>query len=549
MQRLLLLVLLPCWVLNAAPISAQQLVKDIRPGEEGGSIRDYRLFGDQLLLMVSGGEVDSQLWVSDGTEVGTTLVSTIGPPNGLPPEFWYEAGDYFYFVAYEQSSGYELWRTDGTEEGTGLYSEFVEGQGSGVFQFGGELEGIAVFPAFNEQGEASELWRLENDSGNLNLIKVIAGGAQSRIGSFQRLGEALLFWANDGTSGRELWRTDGTAEGTYLVKDVVPGAADGSVSFGVWIGVVGNLALFRSPEDVGGELRPALWATDGSEEGTVRVFPANVMSPDATFVELGDGSYALFVGQTEAQGAEPWVSDGTAEGTRLLADIKEGSESSDLTPLPFLDGYQYFVATTFLRDIWRTDGVIVEPVFGGMNGVEFPGCTFDGGFFFGGIRVSDGTGFELWASDGTTSGTSLIADINEGPSSSRPGHFVCLESQAFFTADDGVHGRELWVIDESVIVDNEPEVLASAERFRLSPASPNPFRTQTSFTIDAIEFQQATVEAFDVLGRRVAVLYKGLLAPGQHHIELDGEGLANGVYVVRAVGEDAVVTRLVTRIE
>ena len=33
-----------------------------------------------------------------------------------------------------------------------------------------------------------------------------------------------LFTVDDGVHGRELWRTDGTATGTFLVKDILPGS-------------------------------------------------------------------------------------------------------------------------------------------------------------------------------------------------------------------------------------------------------------------------------------------------------------------------------------
>lgn len=38
----------------------------------------------------------------------------------------------------------------------------------------------------------------------------------------------LYFGADGGTHGREFWRSDGTQSGTYMVKDIWPGLADGS---------------------------------------------------------------------------------------------------------------------------------------------------------------------------------------------------------------------------------------------------------------------------------------------------------------------------------
>ena len=53
---------------------------------------------------------------------------------------------------------------------------------------------------------------------------------------------------------------------------------------------------------------------------------------------------------------------------------------------------------------------------------------------------------ELWATDGTPTGTTLIKDINLGPSSSNPFYLSSLGGRIYFQADDGVSGVELWSI-------------------------------------------------------------------------------------------------------
>src|SRR5262249_56461077 len=55
-------------------------------------------------------------------------------------------------------------------------------------------------------------------------------------------------------------------------------------------------------------------------------------------------------------------------------------------------------------------------------------------------------GRELWVSDGTTDGTQLVADIRPGPLGSDPRNITAgYGTYALFSADDGEHGRELWV--------------------------------------------------------------------------------------------------------
>ncbi len=68
----------------------------------------------------------------------------------------------------------------------------------------------------------------------------------------------------------------------------------------------------------------------------------------------------------------------------------------------------------------------------------------DGGLYF---HATDGqTGFELWRSDGTESGTRPVADLNLGPADSTPGSLTVVGGDLFFIANDGVAGRELWVL-------------------------------------------------------------------------------------------------------
>ena len=56
-------------------------------------------------------------------------------------------------------------------------------------------------------------------------------------------------------------------------------------------------------------------------------------------------------------------------------------------------------------------------------------------------------GRELWMTDGTVAGTYQLMDLAPGPASSNPARMVRVGSKSFFTANDGITGTELWVID------------------------------------------------------------------------------------------------------
>lgn len=70
----------------------------------------------------------------------------------------------------------------------------------------------------------------------------------------------------------------------------------------------------------------------------------------------------------------------------------------------------------------------------------------------------------------------------------------------------------------------------------LALAGPNPFRVRTALSLTLPISQQVEAALFDVLGRRVAVLYEGPLAAGTHRLDVDGTAFPAGVYVVRVSG-------------
>ena len=76
-----------------------------------------------------------------------------------------------------------------------------------------------------------------------------------------------------------------------------------------------------------------------------------------------------------------------------------------------------------------------------MNGL--PGVNLAGKTFFT-ANDDHAYGWELWSTDGTTSGTKLVRDINPGRENSTPEDLTTADGKLFFRAWDGVHGIELW---------------------------------------------------------------------------------------------------------
>ena len=147
--------------------------------------------------------------------------------------------------------------------------------------------------------------------------------------------DRLYFAANNGTSGQELFVSDGTAEGTRLVTELDPGAAYSPLSSFVEFK---DRLYFAAGNGTSGQ---ELFVSDGTAEGTQLV--ADIRSGDNRYsFEYSYGSYPdnlvefnnklYFTADDGKNGNELFVSDGTAEGTQLLVDLRPGNDSDGSSP-------------------------------------------------------------------------------------------------------------------------------------------------------------------------------------------------------------------------
>src|SRR5262249_36547224 len=133
-----------------------------------------------------------------------------------------------FFSAYDvPAHGVELWKSDGSPAGTTLVKDINPGGGHsfpGDFTVaGGTLFFTAIDGPDNGTTNGRELWKTDGTPGGTQLVEDINPGGNGSPNSPAAVGDTLLFQATDGTNGFELWRSDGTAMGTQMVKDITPG--------------------------------------------------------------------------------------------------------------------------------------------------------------------------------------------------------------------------------------------------------------------------------------------------------------------------------------
>lgn len=347
----------------------------------------------------------------------------------------------------------------------------------------------------------NEPWITDTTPTGTRLLKDIA---QAHLSSYPRdyfkFGNKTLFTArnneidpgdptsSDGipVNGRELWITDSTEAGTFLLKDINPGPS-GSDPNGFTL--LGDKVIFTANNS---DYVRELWITDGTPAGTQII--SNDVEVDGLDWSIVLNGKLYFVGSDSDNGYELWSTDGTAAGTTLVKDLYVGSGPSD--PLHFYRaGNQfYFFAkdTSNKYQLWITDGTsagttqlttyaganslqIIEAVVLPNNKLVY--SNYDTSYLGINIFVSDGTpagsmpltsmisnfnnpkltllgdkvifknktpahGIEPWATDGTVPGTILLKDINPGTASAvNLSDFKAFDGAIYFTAQEGADYR------------------------------------------------------------------------------------------------------------
>jgi ELWxxDGT repeat protein len=423
-----------------------------------GSNPDFVPFQDGVLMLADTG-ADYPLWRSDGTPDGTLLVR--GFARGKTQTYAYflpsprPSFQLFGVEHQKRSNGTgpfqtEIWGTDGTPDGTLRLADLGADVGVDIpILWDGKLlfdvEGHDLCSFWTSDGTAAGTRQILPARPDLRCPTVLVD-----------LGSRFLFVARVGTGDHpipQVFLSDGTPAGTRQIS-AIQESREPLYDLPVRIG---GTVFFRllGPES----FEPELWQTDGTPAGTHLAFPQTGVSdlaafrgdlyftaylppdnrgrglfrvvlpggsptllarvddsgldffPPAQLTPLGDR--LLFVGQDTEHGAELWVTDGTAEGTRRLRDLQPGPGSSNPDGLTALEGRVFFTAD------------------GGTNGRE------------------------VWESDGTPRGTRRLTDIAPGGFSAfpfdgygfyYPPSFTLANGLLFFAADDGATGIEPWVL-------------------------------------------------------------------------------------------------------
>ncbi len=460
--------------------------------------KTMELAGRDLFFTCSGAcpELVS-IWRTDGTAAGTTLASDTPVPYGVTATG----------IAVGPGSnavvGQEPFITDGTAQGSGLLLDIASSPGESRGTIRGTLGTSALVWAFAPESPA-RLWGLDLRGGD--PIPLAMADLETTM-----QGEAfdgrLWFPGRLAATGVEPWTTDLTPSGTWMFGDLCPGSgsslATGSQSDSPFV-VAGENMFFSWG------CAAKLQVTRGVGSGT-HVIDTGGATVASLHQGAALGDRAIFLAKTAATGTEPWVTDGTSAGTFMLADTTPGSRSALWWSDAMVAAGNAYLLLQSEKDagvhLWVTDGTVQGTRdLSGLFGIGTP----DDGKFLGalgdsvvvalkakggdgsvwltngqpqgtrrlmecngnasdamGVSLCDGvlmaistpsTGRELWMTDGTAEGTVLVKDVLSGPGdgvvidkapywTEEGASFVAVGRRAFFAADDGIHGVEMWSTD------------------------------------------------------------------------------------------------------
>lgn len=428
---------------------AQQvnLVKDINNSANNyGSNPSYTVaFGGSVIFIAADPLTGSELWISNGTDAGTTRLKDIYPggsgsyPNGLT-----NIGGTVYFSADDGANGSELWKTDGTPAGTVLVKDINPGPGGsspGEFTL---FNGSIYFRAYTA-AEGSELWVTDGTAaGTLLIGDINAGSGSSYPSGLEALGTTcLIFQGYTPTDGSELHSYNGTA---FSKLDIVPNAG-GSNPYGFTYNSALGLIFFTATDATNGT---ELWKTNGNfgtgtsvidiVPGAGSSYPSNITSA---------GSNVFFQTYTATYGYELWKSNGGAvgTGTLIVADIAAGSASSSPYNLTATGGgglffFAYDATNGYAMRFTTGTSVSVVSNTAGLSLYQMIPNPSSANVYFS--AYTSASGYELWTA--TSAAATMIKDIVPGTGSSYP-YWLVYTGTIFFSADGGTTGNELWRSD------------------------------------------------------------------------------------------------------
>ncbi len=434
---------------DGTPLGTELISPGLKSGENSVLESSFVLINGSTFFSGNTEKNGTELWVSDGTALGTRLFKDINKTSGTSARRFREVGDQTFFAC----NGGILGVSDGTLEGTKTFQVIVEGRGTGdeanLVEFGDKL----IFVGYDSE-HGYELWTSDGTNAGTYMIKDIIPGTASSLEreatkhSLSKIGDKIYFSANINSTTEAIWVTDGTPEGTTKVADIRL-SSGGQIPNGEEWHMPGFTLLNGQVYFLGiGSDGQGLYKTLGTPESTEFVYSINSSLRQIYTTKNG----LVIVAST----TDLYFSDGTTTGTGPLLTLNYGlSNGGGFATI--LNDELYFVENNpdnLMHSIYKTDGTPEGTVIIYDGGTHSPPNTYIndiltcGNYIYFGVRLSpnfDSPNLEIWRSDGTTAGTILLATAENGLDALSD--ITCLNEILYFL-DDG-NRENIWATNGS----------------------------------------------------------------------------------------------------
>ncbi len=403
------------------------------------------------------GRTAAQLFVSDATVAGTLALADLRPGLGDSRfDHLTVVGSDVVFTNDDGTFGAEPWHSDGTPAGTGLaanvaMSGSTTGRGSDpTFMQRAGL--VTVFDA-DDGDRGREPFVTRGTPGDVQrLVDLVPGALGSRLTPVGTTALGAAFASTPGNAGAlatDYFITDGSAVGTRrLQTPLLLGAPLASTVAPDRDRAIAFAAAWLLPQGVGIQGHALLHVVGDSMALLAPSLPLSTLPPrDAVMV----GGRMFFAAGSSSTGYEPWTASGA------IVDLRQGALGSDAgaSLKAALRGVCVFSADDGVSgvELWRSDGTaagtrqVADLAPGSSSSTPRSPCAIGDRMFF--VADGPGVGAELYLTDGSASGTRLVADLWPGPNGSVPTGLIAHHGGVYFAADDGSSGRELWFSDGS----------------------------------------------------------------------------------------------------
>ena len=404
-----------------------------------------------------------RIWKTDGTSLGTNSIFT---PNSVVPagpfpqysriDAVQQFGNKVLIIASisQQNNDQELWVSDGSALGTFRLADINPGSAEPnisnlkVMTIAGQS--IAFFSA-NNGTNGSELWKTDGTTlGTQMVMDINSGSASSYPSDFTQLPDKVMFFANNGLNGIEPWVTDGTAFGTSMIKDINPGVNSSiNINGTKPVTYLGNTYIAAATATN----IPSLWVTDGTAvntfniQGGVYQYPQNFTVFQGNLFFTMNQSFTNLLYITNPLYAAVFITNGTLTGNVLNA--------KDLT----ISGNRLFLTSTYVNGeclLYQIgDGnpnvaYACKDINPNAIGDPFPNNFLSRKFYpLGNGNVAfianDGShGSELWYSNGSIAGTVLVKDHASESISGEYSYIKVLADDIYYVVNDASGKFDAW---------------------------------------------------------------------------------------------------------